>query len=249
MTTNASMESLLEELQRRKTHNVRCHRRALSVRFLTRFACVAQKGCASRKGKGCCGWVESEADVAWAAPKEWGAGALAQPSACSSPVWMLVQDVLVFNNTRLVRRVEALQEEIQVFVMQLNWFFLAFPTDSLSSFCASPTQAASESAATSSNWQWSWISGSPSQSKQPDPLQQAKLEIAALQVCLYCKCGCRAVLWVTVFWLQSELATKIEENELTHMKVHLDKLDDFRIVLAEHTLIHLLIDRCSKSDE
>jgi hypothetical protein len=33
---------------------------------------------------------------------------------------MLVQDVLVFNNTRLVRRVEALQEEIQVFVMQLN---------------------------------------------------------------------------------------------------------------------------------
>lgn len=55
MTTNASMESLLEELQRRKTHNVRCHRRALSVRFLTRFACVAQKGCASRKGKGCCG--------------------------------------------------------------------------------------------------------------------------------------------------------------------------------------------------
>jgi hypothetical protein len=89
--------------------------------------------------------------------------------------------VLVFNNTRLVRRVEALQEEIQVHATISSLVSFSF-TNWLAPRHFFSAQAAAESVAPSSNWQWSWISGSPSQPKQPDPLQQAKLEIAALQV-------------------------------------------------------------------
>ncbi len=102
------------------------------------------------------------------------------------------QDVLVFNNTRLVRRVEALQEEIQVTGAGFRrQYVVSVPADSppLPSAALNPTQAAADSEAPSSNWQWSWISGSPSTSKQPDPLQQAKVEIAALRVRLFCECG------------------------------------------------------------
>ncbi len=105
----------------------------------------------------------------------------------------MAQDVLVFNNTRLVRRVEALQEEIQVTGAGFRRLsVVSLPADSLSlpSAALNPTQAAADSEApSSSNWQWSWISGSPSTSKQPDPLQQAKVEIAALRVRLLHECG------------------------------------------------------------
>ncbi len=73
----ASMESLLEELNRRKTHNVKWPARHVSA-LLTLFACTAQKGFASRKRKGCSGGIESEADVTRAAQKERGAGVSAR---------------------------------------------------------------------------------------------------------------------------------------------------------------------------
>jgi hypothetical protein len=46
-----------------------------------------------------------------------------------------------------------------------------------------PCQAAAEAVPSSnSNWQWGWIGGSPSTVQQPDPLKQAKADIAMLQV-------------------------------------------------------------------
>ena len=51
LSVSASLESVLEELNRRKTHNV-SHARFCPHTVVTAFACAAQKGCAAREGKG-----------------------------------------------------------------------------------------------------------------------------------------------------------------------------------------------------
>jgi len=51
LSVSASLESVMEELNRRKTHNV-SHARFCAHAVVTASACAAQKGCPAREGKG-----------------------------------------------------------------------------------------------------------------------------------------------------------------------------------------------------
>jgi hypothetical protein len=54
-SAGVSIESLLEELNRRKTHNVKHICVSCARMFLTPFACFTKKGGAARKRQSCCG--------------------------------------------------------------------------------------------------------------------------------------------------------------------------------------------------
>ena len=106
-------------------------------------------------------------------------------------------------------------------------------------------QASSETVSNTSSWQWSWIAGSSSTSQQPDPLKKAASEIAALQV----------IEWIQFrpqdynsYWFQTELAAKIEENELTHMKVVVIAFPCLFVSSHCSMQAHALDSRFSRSD-